>query len=298
MADARGAEVTAFAPAKINLTLEITGKRADGYHLLSSLVVFAADIGDRIRISPADQLSLTVAGPLSAGVPTGEGNLVMRAARRLAKARGIRAGAAITLEKHLPHGGGIGGGSADAAATIKALAKLWNVAPLSTEDALALGADVPVCLIGPAPALMEGIGEVLHPLPPLPECWLVLINPGVEIPTPRVFALHAELYGESDYRRPDPWATAKDLEDLQIWLLGQRNALAKCAAELTGAVTAILEWLRTQEGCLDCDMSGSGSTCWGLFATEAEAQATAAAGQAQFPGHWIQPSRVAGATHV
>ena len=132
--------IKAFAPAKVNLMLNLMGLREDGYHLLDSLVVFA-EVGDWLTAILADALTLTVSGPKAAGVPTDSSNLVLKAAHRLRDLRGLTSGAAIHLEKHLPHGAGIGGGSSDAAATIRLLACLWNVPPLTAEEALPLGAD-------------------------------------------------------------------------------------------------------------------------------------------------------------
>ena len=172
--------VEVFAPAKINLTLHVTGQRADGYHLLDSLVVFA-DVGDSIIVRAAQDLTLAMDGPMAVGLTAGDDNLVLRAARFL----GAR-GAAITLTKRLPVSSGIGGGSADAAATLRALSQLWQ-RPLPAAAATAvLGADVPVCL-GARPCRMSGIGSVLAEGLALPPIWVVLVNPGVAVSTPDVF---------------------------------------------------------------------------------------------------------------
>ncbi|MDH3263802.1 MAG: 4-(cytidine 5'-diphospho)-2-C-methyl-D-erythritol kinase, partial [Paracoccaceae bacterium] len=182
---ARAAE-TEFAPAKINLALHVTGQRPDGYHLLDSLVVFAP-VGDRLTAAPADALSLSVTGPFAEGVAPDETNLVLKAARALGPGRG----AAITLEKKLPVASGIGGGSADAAAALRALARLWELPLPGLKAVLALGADVPVCLAS-RPSRMRGIGEIVEPLPlPVPVN-IVLANPGHAVSTPQVFALLSE----------------------------------------------------------------------------------------------------------
>ena len=171
-----------FAPAKINLALHVTGQREDGYHLLDSLVVFAG-IGDRISVAPSDRLSLTVTGPEGGGLEAGTDNLVLRAARSFGTGRG----AAITLDKRLPVASGIGGGSADAAATLKALASHWGLTVPGADTVLSLGADVPVCLAG-HPARMSGIGEVIGRVPDLPDgIALLLVNPRVAVSTPEVF---------------------------------------------------------------------------------------------------------------
>jgi 4-diphosphocytidyl-2-C-methyl-D-erythritol kinase len=180
--------LTATAPAKVNLTLHVTGQRDGGYHLLDSLVVFA-DVGDQLTLKPSPDLRLNVGGPFSMGVPADDRNLVMQAARALAGLRGVDRGATIQLDKTLPHSAGIGGGSSDAATALGLLAKFWNVAPLPADHpaAAALGADVPVCLSGPGPLRMRGIGDEVSPAPRLPDCALVLVNPKVETPTPAVF---------------------------------------------------------------------------------------------------------------
>ncbi len=172
--------IEAFAPAKINLTLHVTARRADGYHLLDSLVAFA-DIGDRVTVAPADDVTLHITGPFASDLTAGPDNLVLRAAALFASGKGAR----ITLDKHLPVASGIGGGSADAAATLVALAQLWD-RPVP-RNAVSLGADVPACLDGRALRL-TGVGERLEPLShPLPAASLVLVNPGVAVPTPAVF---------------------------------------------------------------------------------------------------------------
>lgn len=283
----------AIARAKINLCLHLTGLRADGYHLLESLVVFA-DFGDLLEVAPSDQLSLTVSGPFAAGVPTDGRNLVLKAAERLRDLRGVTAGATIQLEKQLPHGGGIGGGSSDAACAIALLADLWNVAPLSAEEALPLGADIPVCLCAPQPMLMRGIGEELSPAPMIPECWLVMVNPGVAVPTASAFMLHDQLYGFSPVGMAAmDWGQSP--QDFATWLLAQRNDLTKVASEqiLAPVVGDVLQALRATQGNEVSEMSGSGSTCWGLYFTEEEARAAAAKISAEHPEWWVRPTAIA-----
>ena len=282
--------VKVFAPAKINLTLHVTGQRDNGYHLLDSLVVFARDVGDWVSVAPSDTLALTVYGPTQDGVPTDESNLVLKAAKRLRALRGVSGGAAITLEKHLPNGGGIGGGTSDAAAAIKALAQLWNVDPLNSEEALPIGSDLPVCLCAPSPMRMHGIGELLDTVPPLPSFWLVLVNPRVHIPTGDVFRIHDSLYKAGPPPMegiPSHW----DFEDFHVFLLGKSNDLTKCAAELTDLIQLALESLRAI-GCKDADMSGSGSTCWGLFETEHSAKRAAEKVARDHPEWWVRATPV------
>lgn len=278
------------APAKINLTLRMTGVRNDGYHLLESLVVFA-DVGDSLKVSPAHTLMLRVDGRFADGVPTDGRNLVLKAAELLRNLRGLIEGAAITLTKSLPHGAGIGGGSSDAAAAIHLLAELWQVAPLSPDEALPLGADVPVCLCAPHATEMRGIGEDLRPAPYQPRGWLVLVNPGVVVPTRDVFALHDRLYPFSP-PDPEPMDHVKDADDFKMWLARGSNDLTKVASEDTIApiVQDILTELRP--AAIDTDMSGSGSTCWALFADQASAEAVAKTTAANHPDWWVQAARI------
>lgn len=271
---------TEFAPAKVNLTLHVTGRRADGYHRLDSLVAFAG-VGDRVTAAPAPALALAVTGPQSGALGAGDDNLVLRAAR----AFGPPAGAAITLEKRLPVASGLGGGSADAAAALRALAALWRV-PLPDADAvLALGADVPVCLAGRS-ARMTGAGEGLSPVA-LPGGWLVLVNPGVGVPTGAVFAALDGAFGA-----PMPRALPRlaGVADLAAFLATMRNDLAAPAAALAPAIPRVTGALAAQPGCLVARMSGSGATCWGLFADPGRAAAAAAALRRAEPGWWVAPA--------
>jgi 4-diphosphocytidyl-2-C-methyl-D-erythritol kinase len=264
----------AFAPAKINLTLHVTGQRADGYHLLDSLVVFA-DLGDKIFVRRSKGLSLHVTGPMAVGVPTDDSNLVTRAARMV----GV-ADAEITLDKHLPNAAGIGGGSSDAAATLKALTKTHGVA--LPEEVLALGADVPVCL-GARPARMTGIGEQAVPVNGLPRLPAVLVNPGVALSTPAVFAALADKNGSGMPQMPAfPAAGA-----LIHWLSGCRNDLEQPALQLQPVVGQILAEL-TSAGAALARMSGSGATCFGLCVSEAEAHRLAETVASAHPTWWVK----------
>lgn len=267
---------TEFAPAKINLCLHVTGRRADGYHLLDSLVVFAG-VGDQVSGTLADPPSLSVEGPKAEGL-TGEGdNLVLRAAR----AMGVSA--RIVLEKHLPVSSGIGGGSADAAATLRLLARLSGRALPEAAAVLALGADVPVCLAG-RPARMTGIGEGLAPLPPLPEVWLVLANPGVALSTPAIFRALARA---DNAPLPRDLPRLRSAADLAAFMMMQRNDLEPPALALEPVIGRVKAALSAQAGCLMARMSGSGATCFGLFADPLAAHAAARAIRAAEPGWWV-----------
>ncbi|MBD3679712.1 MAG: 4-(cytidine 5'-diphospho)-2-C-methyl-D-erythritol kinase [Rhodobacteraceae bacterium] len=271
--------VEVFAPAKINLTLHVTGLRDDGYHLLDSLVAFA-DIGDTIRATEADELGLSIEGPFASALPLSDDNLVLCAARSLGAPRG----AVITLTKRLPVASGIGGGSADAAATLLALSRLWGVS-LPDEDAvLALGADVPVCLAG-QPVRMSGVGEGLSPVPSLPPLHIVLVNPGVSVSTPEVFRA---LRQKDNAPMPGPFPDWPDAEAFCAWLAAQRNDLELPARTMAPAIGVVLARLEATPGCLLARMSGSGATCFGLYADRVGADAAAAEIKARHPDWWVE----------
>ena len=272
-----------FAPAKVNLTLHVTGRRADGYHLLDSLVVFAG-VGDRLRLQPADTLSLTLDGPFAGEIPAGPDNLVLRAARAL----GPGPGAALILEKRLPPASGLGGGSGDAAAAMRLLARHRGVPPPEPGAGLALGADVPVCLAG-QPMRMSGIGEHLTPCPPLPPTWLVLANPRVEAPTAAVFGALERRDGAP---MPDALPAWRDAAALADWLGTMRNDLEAPARMLVPAIGEVLAALAAQPGCGLARMSGSGATCFGLFASAGAAAEAAGRLRAAHTGWWVADAPV------
>jgi 4-diphosphocytidyl-2-C-methyl-D-erythritol kinase len=276
------------APAKVNLTLHVVGKRDDGYHLLDSLVVFAG-IGDTLEFSPAETLSLEVTGPTASQIPEGE-NIVLKAARLLAGATGVTQGAAIRLTKRLPVAAGIGGGSADAAAALRGLMRLWHIAPPAEtlrKIALSIGADVPVCLAG-TPMRMMGVGEVLEPAPALPPAWLVLVNPLVPLHTPAVFKARTGPFSAADPLTASPG----DAKALAEALAARRNDLTPPAITIEPVVGEVLAAIAATPACLLPRMSGSGATCFGLYADEAEAAAAAAQLAAAHPGWWIAPAQL------
>ncbi len=250
------------AYAKINLHLHVTGRREDGYHLLDSLVVFAA-ASDRMSAEPAEDLTLRITGrfgaPLSASDP--DDNLVLRAAKALARTHRIGRGASLTLEKNLPLASGIGGGSADAAAALRLLRQAWSIeAPVSAELAVGLGADVPVCLVS-EPAVMRGIGDELHAAPFMPPMHMLLVNPLVPVATASVF--RAARAGFSPAASlPAGWRTALDAAHDLAEL---RNDLQAPAMEVAPVIGEVLAAIERQDGCLLARMSGSGATCFGLF---------------------------------
>jgi 4-diphosphocytidyl-2-C-methyl-D-erythritol kinase len=259
-----------LAPAKVNLALHVTGRRADGYHLLDSLVAFA-DLGDGLEVGPGDALEVT--GPFAAGVPTDGRNLIRRA---LAVA-GLRR--AVRLDKRLPHPAGLGGGSSDAATVLRLAG-----ADLPAEALLGLGADVPVCMLGRA-ARMRGIGEAVTPvaLPPLPA---VLVNPGVPVPTGAVFAAMAR---RDNPAMPEP-PKMRDAGAAIAWLSRQRNDLEAPARGLAPEIGAAVDALRAAGAPL-ARMTGSGATCFGLWPDRAAARAAARA--LARPGWWVAPCMLA-----
>jgi 4-diphosphocytidyl-2-C-methyl-D-erythritol kinase len=273
--------------AKINLTLQIVGRRPNGYHELESLVVFA-EVGDSLKIEAAGELSLSVDGPF-AGALQGEGdNLVLRAARALAERAGIAPAAALTLTKNLPVASGIGGGSADAAAALRGLSRLWNISlPAAELEALALrlGADVPVCLRGEA-VVMSGIGETLQPVPALPPLWLLLVNPGVGVSTAQVFAAREGGFSAVAEPRLPPLGLAAFVD----WLAARANDLQGPACRQAPEVVAALAALDEYDDCLLVRMSGSGATCFGLFENENAARQAAEALAVLHPDWWVVPA--------
>ncbi|MCK0102178.1 4-(cytidine 5'-diphospho)-2-C-methyl-D-erythritol kinase [Pseudohalocynthiibacter sp. F2068] len=267
-----------FAPAKINLTLHVTGQQSDGYHLIDSLVAFA-DIGDWVAVDKAPEMHFTVRGPRAMGVPTDDSNLVLRAADLMLSGQS----ASITLEKHLPAASGIGGGSADAAAMLRAIHKLYKQPLPSAPDILSLGADVPICLESKT-ARMQGIGEVLTPIPALPPVWVVLVNPGVEISTPRSFKALASKENPS---MPEIIPVFKNLGEMTAWLLDQRNDLQPGAIAMEPVIGDVLAALATTKKLVLTRMSGSGATCFGLYATEEDASIATRSISVRHPEWWV-----------
>jgi len=271
-----GAVVSAVAPAKVNLYLHVVGRRPDGYHLLDSLIAFA-DIGDRVTATLSDTLSLTVGGPEAAALANlGDDNLVLRAARLLADAGepGGATGAALHLEKTLPVASGIGGGSSDAAATLRVLDGLWQSRLPAAELAalaLRLGADVPACLAA-QPVWVGGVGEQLEPVADLPPAGIVLANPRRALPTAAVFRQRRGPFAASGRFTAMP----ADAAGLAAMLARRRNDLTEAALTLVPEIAAVLDRLAGLPGSLLARMSGSGATCFALFADRAAALQAAA----------------------
>jgi len=251
------------APAKVNLYLHVVGRRSDGYHLLDTLMVFT-ELADRVEVEPADTLSLVAEGPFVDRLPgEADDNLVMRAARALADAAGVAPRARIKLTKNLPVSAGLGSGSSDAAATLNALSRLWQI-PEGAVDlpalALTLGADVPACLRA-EPVFVGGIGEVLSPAPRLPKVDILLVNPGVQLVTGSVFEARRGGFNP-EARFGEAPQNVRALADL---LKDRENDLTEAATRLSPVVREMLRAIESAPGCRLARMTGSGATCFGLF---------------------------------
>lgn len=276
---------TVFAPAKINLFLHIVGKKQDGYHLLQSLITFA-NFGDKIEITPADKFSFSTTGKTE-HLSSNEDNLVVRAARSLAKELNIPLKLSIHLSKETPIGAGLGGGSADAAATIKGLLAYWNKEPSSQvieNILLELGADVPVCYQG-GNCFVEKVGEIITPLSSLPKLPAVLVYPNEFCSTADIFENYNQPYS-SPINLPDNFSNQNEFYD---FLKQQKNDLTDSACQKIPAIKNILSALQEQEGCAIARMSGSGSACFSLFETTEQSKEAAKIIQKEKPDWWVWP---------
>jgi len=279
--------------AKVNLTLRVNGRRADGYHELESVVAFA-DCADRLTLTPGPDLALKMSGPLAQACGETSDNLVLKAARLLAeRVHNMKAGS-FSLDKVLPVAAGIGGGSADAAAALRLLAQLNGLAlddPRIIEVAQLTGADVPVCVRSLA-CVMTGAGETLAPLS-LPKMPCVMVNPGVPVATRDVFnALglrHGELLvGATDVLLQDRWPEeGSSLEDWVEALAASSNDLEAAAMRVEPVVGEVLSALSATNGAWLTRMSGSGATCFAIFENTADAQRAAEKIRSDHPGWWV-----------
>ena len=286
--------VSVFAPAKVNLTLHVTGQREDGYHLLDSLIVFAST-GDTLQVTLGNTLSLTCEGPEGANVPADTDNLILKVARLFED----MPGASFVLEKHLPVSSGIGGGSADAAAAFRALMSFWSNGetgdeaydPAETPFAdrlLALGADIPVCLSCKA-SRMQGIGEQITRVENLKGFYSVLVNPRVSVSTPRIFAA---LENKTNPPMPAQLPAFAGVHEFVMWLKEQRNDLQAPATELVPQIGHVIDALEHDQDCLFARMSGSGATCFGVFVNKDAATAAAKRIAKANPEWWVRPTRL------
>jgi 4-diphosphocytidyl-2-C-methyl-D-erythritol kinase len=281
------------APAKINLYLHITGLSKNGFHELESLVSFAS-IHDTITLVPAENLDLVIKGPYRNDLPANNNNLVIKAAIALREIAGVNTGAEIILEKNLPVASGIGGGSADCAATLKGLVRLWNINMNSidlNQLGLKLGSDIPVCLYGQN-AIISGRGEVINSAPLLPYFWLVLVNPGVMLSTSEVFEARQKIQKEK-WNNSMPLNYSPTTTREFASLLDDRvNDLTEAAISLQPIIGEALKTLQDSDGVLLTRMSGSGATCFGLFADSYYANLAAKNISSNFPDWWVCPTYV------
>ncbi len=276
-------QIAEQAPAKVNLDLRVAGRRPDGYHELDSTVTFAA-CADRLTFAPGAQLELALSGPFATSLTKQGDNLVLRAARRLADHAGRSPHVRITLDKRIPVAAGLGGGSADAAATLRALCRLWRL-ELTFADllpiALEIGADVPVCLLSQS-VRMRGIGERLERIE-LPALDLVLTNPNQPVSTAQAFAAIDSIGSAPGPDRPIP----ADRAGLLAWLAARGNDLEAPARRLAPVIGEVIEALQVQPGCRLARMSGSGATCFGLFDDAPAASRAARALGRTRPNWWV-----------
>ncbi|GBR52147.1 4-diphosphocytidyl-2-C-methyl-D-erythritol kinase [Neokomagataea thailandica NBRC 106555] len=275
------------AHAKINLFLHVTGRRPDGYHLLDSLAVFT-EVGDRLtaELRTDGNCTLSIHGPFGTGLSSTDDNLILKAAQLLKIHAKSSFGAHITLEKNLPVASGIGGGSADAAATLRLLSTLWNIPKDLLKDiAPKLGADVPVCLAQRA-TRMQGIGEVLKAVPAMPAGGIMLVNPGVAVSTPDIFRRFSANGGPKSRTEPNLPCHWDGMEHLVSVLDKTTNDLQPPATGLAPIINDTLQAISFSTDCLLSRMSGSGATCFGLFPTARSAQLAAQELQKQY-NWWV-----------
>jgi 4-diphosphocytidyl-2-C-methyl-D-erythritol kinase len=273
------ASKTYFAPAKINLSLLITGKREDGYHLLHSLICFA-NLGDDIIITPADNFKFTQESEFK-NLPKSSNNLIVQTAHKMAETFNKPLNCHLHLIKKIPIGAGLGGGSSDVAVTIKALLKFWNITPENDQlqkFSLSIGADVPVCYYA-HPCIFEGIGEIITPLPSLPRVHAVLIYPNQFCSTPEVFKNYNGEFSDTPEIPKNIWT----------YLEQNGNDLTSSAIQNIPAIQDILNILEKTGHCKLSRMSGSGSCCFGIFENENQAKQVAEKIQKERPNWWVRP---------
>ena len=276
------------ARAKVNLTLHMKGKRRDGYHELESLVVFA-DVSDELVFTPASEDRLSLEGPF-AGLVDGE-NLVLKAKRAFASWLGVTVSGDFLLKKNIPVAAGLGGGSSDAAATIRALLKAYDRAEDTKtfiRQSAAIGADVPVCLQDSA-AWMCGLGERVTPVSGLTPLPALLVNPGIKLSTAAVFkTLNAKPLQAEEAEAPPSFPGWRNPREAAVWLNEGRNDLEAPAIALEPAVKKVLDALRRADGCMLSRLSGSGPTCFGIFLSQDAAAEAASEMRRSYPNWWVQ----------
>ncbi len=283
---------TYIAHAKLNLFLHVTNRLPSGLHELDSMIGFT-EYGDRVRLDPADEFRLSYSG-LFADLLDRQTtiDLVEKAARAYADKKGIRPNISIHLEKNLPIASGIGGGSADAAAVLKGLSKIWGPLPATELDALALslGADVPMCLSGKA-AIATGVGEKLAPITQFPPAYILLVNPGIHVSTPAIFKARTGNFSKKSFTEKNTFVF-QHLPDLVHFLSTTHNDLAPPAIQLAPVIQTTLSALQACDACLLARMSGSGATCFAFFATETDCHQAEIKIRQQYPEWWLQSTHL------
>lgn len=286
-----------FAAAKVNLALRVGALREDGYHPVDSIVVFA-DWGDKLAVEPAESLSLRMTGSQTAGLPSGEDNLVIRAVHALARAAGREAGGSIILEKHIPAGAGLGGGSADAAAALRAFNRIWELGwPLDMLAGMGaeIGSDVPAC-VRSQPLRMTGRGERIRPIDAWPDFPALLVNPRLPVATGPVFAAfdQAPAGTGAAFRPTADTGRAAILESLRA----ATNDLTDAAMSVQPVIRDVLDTLSTTGEPDLVRMSGSGATCFAIYPTASRRDAAAASLRATRPDWLVQPVVFSGASAI
>lgn len=294
MHTSRSDQISLLAPAKVNLFLHITGRRENGFHELESLFV-RTSFGDQVTVEAADKVSLDITGPFSDALNqySCDSNLVMKAAKSMLAYHDKKVGAKITLEKNLPLASGIGGGSADAAATLLALMELWQVDISSTAlhaMALELGADVPACLDN-HPQIVKGIGEICQSVTLGFDAAVLLVNPGISVSTPDVFKAYkaAEIsFSTKLEKKTDIVSTIQRLEKVT------RNDLLKPARSLSPVIDEVIKEMHNLPNQKMVRMSGSGATCFALFNSLLDAEKASEFIREKNPSWWVAPCHVIG----
>lgn len=277
-----------FAPAKVNLTLRTGKVREDGYHPVDSVVVFA-DWGDALTAETGDGLSLSISGPQGGAIPADETNLVMRAARMLANAAGVEAAGRLKLVKSIPAGAGLGGGSADAAAALRALNRLWELDwPLEMLAGIGaeIGSDIPACLWS-RPLRMTGRGERIRLIDEWPAFTALLVNPGVAVATGKVFQAFDDLPAGTGqgFRLTGGLDRLSVLADLNA----ATNDLTAPACAVAPVIAGVLAELADEGSAELVRMSGSGATCFAVYADSGARDLAAEKLRARQPGWLVQP---------
>jgi 4-diphosphocytidyl-2-C-methyl-D-erythritol kinase len=269
-------KINSFAAAKVNLALHVRGLKSNGYHELHSLVTFA-NIGDIIEVRPSNELKLTIEGPFADNVPKDTDNIVIKAAKFL-----LPDGKAhINLIKNLPVEAGLGGGSADAAATLRSLSKLWNIPIPKTPEVL--GADVPICLLKET-AIVQGIGEKITPVSIPSNLHIVLIKPNIGLSTAKVFNNLKNKHNE----KMCTFKGTDSIEEFANYLNKLRNDLLQTSITIVPLLRDIINFLNVQNGNYYTQMSGSGTTCFGLFDDEVSAMRALSQAKIKFPNMWCK----------